>query len=396
MKILEVVPVFSDPFGGPVTIVRAISKELAKRHQVVVYTTTALDSKHDFDSHEEEVDGYRVIYFKRTLRPLSYSGVFGQLNFSYDMQQAVKQNLRKFDVVHVHSWLQFPDVLVHHYAAKYGVPYVVQVHGSLSNVMSKQMLKRAYGVLFGCKLLRDASKVIALNQMEAEEYRCAKVPDKKIAVVPNALTLSEYANLPPKGFFRKRFNIQDDEKIILYLGRIHETKGIDLLISAYIHLIKRMKCTNTKLLMAGPDDGYLTRAKSMVHSAGISDSVLFTGFIERNDKLGALVDANVFVTPSFYGFPMTFLEACATGTPIITTNLGDTLEWINENVGYVTSPSYYELSKAIYAVICDDKLHSKFSRNCLRTVGSEFSIQKVIARIEEIYKEVLQNKVSLN
>ncbi len=48
MRILEVIPVFSAPFGGPVTVVRSISKELAKRHEVTIYTTTASDPKHDF------------------------------------------------------------------------------------------------------------------------------------------------------------------------------------------------------------------------------------------------------------------------------------------------------------------------------------------------------------
>jgi len=392
MKILEVVPVFSDPFGGPVTVVRAISKELAKRHQVVVYTTTALDPKHDFTPHEEEVDGYRVFYFKRNLQPLSYSGVFGQLNFSCSMQQAVKENLSKFDVVHVHSWGQFPDVLIHHYATKYGVPYILQAHGSLSKVMGKQMLKRLYEDFFGYKLLRDASRVIALSRVEAEEYRCAGVSDDKLVVVPNALTLSEYADLPFKGLFRRRFGIAADEKVILYLGRLHETKGIGLLIRAYVHLVKEMKCSNTRLLLVGPDDGFLEKAKSIVRSAGVSDSVLFTGFVDSGDKLGALVDADVFVTPSFYGFPVTFLEACAVGAPIVTTTLGDQLDWINGNAGFVTPPTEYKIAEAIYAIVSDDYLHEQFSRNCQATVRSRFSIEAVVAQIEKVYEDVAYNK----
>lgn len=68
------------------------------------------------------------------------------------------------------------------------------------------------------------------------------------------------------------------------------------------------------LVIAGPDDGYLAEAKSLCDSLSISDSVLFTGFISGEDKLKALVDSDVFITPSFLGFLVTFLEACATGT----------------------------------------------------------------------------------
>ncbi len=59
MKLLQIVPVFSDPFGGPVTLVRSISEELAKKHEVVVYTTTALNARSDFAERTEERDGYR-------------------------------------------------------------------------------------------------------------------------------------------------------------------------------------------------------------------------------------------------------------------------------------------------------------------------------------------------
>ncbi len=192
----------------------------------------------------------------------------------------------------------------------------------------------------------------------------------------------------PRVLSKKRFNIQDDKKIILYLGRIHKTKGIDLLIKAHAYMIEKMKCDNILLVIAGPDDGYLAEAKSLVDSAGTSDSVLFTGFINSKDKLAAFVDADMFVTPSFYGFPVTFLEACAVGTPIITTTLRDTLDWINGNVGYVTPPTYYALAKAICTLLSDTELAEKFSRNCRLMVRNDFSLENTVDKLEHIYGEV--------
>jgi len=389
MKILQVVPVFSDPFGGPVAVVRSISKELAKRHEVVVYTTTALDPWHDFGPKEEKIDGYKVIYFKRTFRQLCYTGIFGQLNLSYGMMKAVKENLREFDVVHVHSWQQFPDVLVHHYATKYGVPYVLQVHGSLPKIMTRQRLKAAFDIFFGYRLLKDASKVIALSRIEAEQYKCAGVPAEKIAIVPNGIDLTEYSDLPPKGSFKKKFNIPSNMKVVLYLGRIHKSKRIDVLVKAYAYMVKNMGAVNAVLVIAGPDDGHLAEIRSLVKSSCISDSVLFTGFINSSDKFNALVDVDVFVTPSFYGFPVTFLEACAAGTPIVTTNLGETLDWIGGSVGYVASPLCCDLAKAIHAIISDSELRTKFSRNCTEIIRSDFSISKVVGRLEKVYESAI-------
>lgn len=390
MRILQVIPVFSTPFGGPVTVVRSISEELAKRHEVVVYTTTALDSYHDFKPREIEVDGYKVAYFERTLKPLCYNGLFGTLGFSYSMLQAIKNNLRKFDVVHVHSWRQFPDALIHYYSKKYGVPYVLQVHGSLPRIMTKQLLKQFYDTTFGRAILRDASRVIALSHTEAKQYQQANVPKPKIVTVPNSINTSNYNTLPTKGSFRKKLKIQNYSKMLLYLGRIHETKRIDLLIKAYGHLIKKFGLSDIELVIAGPDDGYLSEANFLAQSLGLSNSVHFTGFLQPSDKISALVDADVFVTPSFYGFPVTFLESCAVGTPIVTTTLGDTLDWINGYAGYVTQPSSSHLAEAIYQVLSNQNLRKNFSENCLEIVSNKFSLKKIVIDLEDIYNKCFE------
>lgn len=367
------------------TVVRSISKELAKRHEVVVYTTTALDPKHDSSPREEEVDGYRVVYFPRTFRQLCYTEVFGTLNLSLNMMKGLKENLKDFDIVHCHSWQQFPDVVVYHYATKYAVPYVLQTHGSIPRI-SKKFRKITYDVIFGYRVLNSASKVIALSQVEVGQYRRMGVPEEKIAIIPNGIDCAEYANLPPKGSFRKKFGIQDNQKIILYLGRIHKTKGIDLLIKAYAYLVNSLEFTTSLLVIAGPDDGYLREAECLVNSLGISGSVIFTGFISAEDKIRAFIDADVFVTTSFYGFPVTFLEACAIGVPIVTTTLGDTLEWIDTNVGYVISPTHPDIAKAINTILSNRELHRQFSANCRNIVQTKFSIEKIVNTLTQIYQ----------
>jgi glycosyltransferase involved in cell wall biosynthesis len=261
---------------------------------------------------------------------------------------------------------------------------------SISEPYSLKMLKLYLDKLVSSKIVKNASKIIALSSFEAEQYKRMGVPEEKIAIIPNGIDLSEYAELPPKGSFKKKFNIPEDKKIILYLGRIHKAKGIGLLIRAYAHLKNEMKDGNTILVIAGPDDEYLSEARNLANSLGLYNSVMFTGFISNEDKLKALVDTEVFVTPSFYGFPMTFLEACAVGTPIVTTSLGDTLEWIDRNVGYVAQPTPRDLAEAINKIISDEELHKKFSQKCIEIVKSEFSIEKVVEKIEKVYEEVVE------
>lgn len=389
MKILQVIPYFPPAyiFGGPVRVAYQISKELTNRgHEVVVYTTDAKDFHSRIKMISDNAEGIKVHYFK------NISLVFVRklkLFITPQVISSARKEVKKFDLIHLHEYRSFQNVIIHHYVHKWKIPYILQAHGSIPRTGSWKKLKIIYDIFFGYKLLRDASKVIALSGFEAEQYGAMGVPEDKVVIIPNGIDLSDYSNLPPKGFFKNKYNIPEEKKIILYLGRIHKTKGIDLLIKAYAYLTKEIGCKDAILVMVGPDDGYLNEAKTLTKTLNLEDSVVLTGFVGSEDKLKALVDAEVFVTPSFYGFPITFLEACAVGIPIVTTSLGDELEWIDGRVGYVTQPKPQRLAEAIYKIISDKTLRKKFSDSCVETVKSNFSIEKVVDRLERLYNEVV-------
>jgi len=380
MKILQVVSSWK---GGVIKVAFDVSRMLRElRHEVTIYITNLAFGNSNLDK-------------KGDVKILSFNSLCSQIAKRVKVYITPRlipraREVRNFDIVHIHGYRTFQNGVIYYFVKKYEVPYILQAHGSLPRIMAKQSLKWLYDVLFGYRLLRDAAKVIALSRVEAEQYRSMGVPEEKIAIIPNGIDLSEYAELPPKGAFKKKFNIPEDRKIILYLGRIHRIKGIDFLVKAYAYLTKKMNFKDAVLIIAGPDDGYLNEVKALADSLGVYNSTVFTGFISSEDKLGALVDADVFVTPSFYGFPMTFLESCAVGTPIVTTSLGDRLEWIDGNVGYVTQPTPHDLAEAIYRIISDDKLRRKFSRNCIKVVRSDFSLEKVVEKLEKVYEEVVE------
>lgn len=392
MNILQVVPYFfpAYAFGGPAKVTYQIARELVKRkHNVSVYTSDAkdLDSRLITDSAHKVTDGINVQYMRNISQTLVKES---KMFITPQLISSVVREIRKFDVVHLHEYRTTQNIIVHHYAKKFGVPYVLQAHGSLSRIMTKQRLKWIYDVLFGRRLLNDASRFIALSQTESQQYESMGVSEEKIDIVPNGIDLSEYADLPPKGAFKKKFGIKMNKKIVLYLGRIHKTKRIDFLLNAYACLDKNFKCNNTTLVIAGPDDGYAVKVKSLASSLDLFGSLLVTGPVSNEDKTKALVDADVFVSPSFYGFPITFLEACAVGTPLITTTLGDTLEWINNNVGYVTPPRQIDFARAIHKTISNRELRACFSRNCREIARSKFSMNEVVDKLEQIYTEIAE------
>jgi glycosyltransferase involved in cell wall biosynthesis len=382
MRILQVTPTYPPAwsYGGITREVYEITRELSKRgHDVEVWTSDALN----LHSRVKDVDvklRTKVRYFKNLSFTLTRA-----LNIHITPGMVISgRELRNFDIVHFHGARIFQTFAIYPQAKKFSVPYVLQAHGSLPRIMAKQGVKWVYDLLFGYKLLRDASKVIALNRIEVQQYMDMGVPEEKIEVIPNGIDLSEYVDMPPKGSFKKKFSIENNEKIILYLGRIHESKGLDLLAEAFSIASKEIE--NATLVVMGPDDGYATTFSKLISNLGIEDKVLLTGFVERRDKLAALVDSHVLVTPRFYGFPVTFLEACLAGCPIVTTS--NALDWVHNNVGYVVKNSPIALAKAISNILEDDRKKEKFVSNCISTLKN-FDISAITTRLEEMYKSIV-------
>jgi glycosyltransferase involved in cell wall biosynthesis len=390
VKILQVTNFFKPSWesGGPARVVYEISKKLVERgHEVTVYTTDGFKSRLNVEKNKPvDVDGIKTYYFRNLSSYLAREMV---LPIPYYLLIVARKEMSDFEIIHIHEHRILLAAIVYHYARKYGIPYVLQAHGSVLPLFQKQRLKRIFDLFFGYKILRDASKVIAVTKTEAEQYKKMGVDEDKVEIVPNGINLSEYINLPMKGEFKKKYAIRDNEKIILYLGRIHRTKGIDLLVKAFAETSKEID--NIRLVLVGPDDGYRSALEELIQKLKVDDKVLFTGFVSSDEKMAALVDADVFVTPSFLGFPVTFLEACACSTPIITTNKGDELDWIHDKVGYVVEYDENQLRDAIFKVLSDEGLRKGFGEKGRRLVREEFGWSRVVEKIEWIYEEVIKN-----
>ena len=395
MKILQVYQIFNPTVAsGAAKVMYDISKELVKRgHRVVVCASDMKDKYTRGKCDHKIIDGIAVHRFK-TIWPLLARKF--KIYMTPSLIAISGDYLRKFDVVHLHGYRSFQSVVIHHYAKKYGVPYVLQAHGSLPRIMAKQRLKWIYDVFFGYRLLRDASKVIALSQTEAQQYRVMGVPERKIEIIPNGIDLSEYADLPSKGAFKKKFNIEEDEKIILYLGRIHRIKGIDVLVKAFADVVEKLD--DVRLVVVGPDDGYLGELKALVKALRMEDNVLITGPLYGEDKLEAYVDADVYVLPSRYEiWGMTVLEAYACGKPVIASNVYGLRDLVIDGVtGFlVEQGNVKQMAHSILSLIDDDGRAEEMSLKGKQFVKENFTIEEVVHRIENLYRDVVSSQSAI-
>jgi len=388
MKILHVSYIFppkAEVADGITRVVYGLTRALAKKgNDVTVYASNALDlhskARIEIENSPAYVDGIKVRYFPYLLR-------YGTIFFTPSIFYSIRDDVKKFDVIHIHDARCLQCAIATYHAELFDIPIVFQPHGSFKSPLPSGGLRKLSRIfidkLYAEKVFKKVSKIVALSHMEAEQYKAMGVPEEKITIIPNGIDLSEYTHLPPKGTFKRKFNIDEDEKVVLYLGRIHESKGLDLLADAFSVVCKDLN--NARLVVVGPDDGYAATFSRRISDLGIGEKVLLTGFVEKRDKLAALIDSDVFVTPYFYGFPVTFLEACLAGCPLVTASNG--LDWIHNNVGYVVESSSIALAKAISNILRDEGTRERFRNNCKSAIKN-FDISTVTTRLEDIYKSV--------
>jgi len=388
MRILLVSPTFPPrSFGGMTEASYNLAKSLVERgHSVTVYTTDVNDSRSRLPDggKTKKIDGIPVHYFKNISNLLASK----RLYLPIGMITAVKRYLKDFDIVHLNEFRSIQSIIIHHYAKKYCIPYVLQAHGSVGTYFQKGLIKKLFDILWGKRILRDAACVFALTSVESNQYLQMGIDKDKIETVPNGVNLADYENLPQKGEFRKKYGLSDSEKILLFLARINEIKGPDLLINSFTRRIR--KTNGVKLVIAGPDEGFMSVLRKLTGGISNSEDILFVGPLYGRDKLEAYVDADIYILPSRYEtFPMSVIEACACSTPVIVTDRCGIAESIDGNTGIAVPYDEDRLANAIMDMLNDDDKRREYGENGISLVKDHFNWQLLAARIEQLYSSIL-------
>jgi glycosyltransferase involved in cell wall biosynthesis len=387
MKILHIINAFYPPFhaGGAVTVAYNMCKFLAKKeHDVTVFTTNVRQHRSLFKPEQKPrlLNGIKIFYFKNdAYKPSAH------LYFSTQLIHALRETLSKYDVVHLHEYRAITSLATAYYAWKSKTPFVLQAHGQLPTWTAKSTVKSTFDLMFGHRLLNDAAKVIATTKTEAEQYKAMNVPSKKIEVIPNVIDLAEFPHPPSKGAFRKKFSVGNEEKIVLYLGRIHQIKGLDILLKAFASVAGKIE--KVKLTIVGPDDGYLSELKVLAKALNIEDKVMILGPLYGEEKLEAYVDADVYVLPSKYEvWGMTAVEAVGCSTPVILTENCGVAEYLKDKVGLVVKHDQDALRQALQEMLSNNEKQQAFRSNC-RVVIQDFDVSRVVPKLEKVYENML-------
>ncbi|MFC1942404.1 glycosyltransferase [Chloroflexota bacterium] len=384
MRILQIFDIFSSQVNGTVKLLHQLSEALAKKGlEVVIYTS-------DYKSDKEFVNslpGVKVYPFRSWLDLPGIHIIPGMIT-------EVKRKLKDYDVIHLHCFRSFQNIVIHHYAPKYGVPYVLDTHGSLPRTHGdkgfKWLLRWLYDVAFGYRLLKHASRVVAETGLGINEYKAYGVNEDRITLIPPPFAIDRFSQLPPRGLFREKYNIKE-EKVVLFLGRINWIKGIDFLIESFSELAESR--SDVMLAIVGPDDGYKPTLDKLIDRLNLTDRVLFTGFLDGVEKLSAFVDADVMVQTSLYeqGAWAPF-ESVLCNTPIIVSSNSGAGEDVKRiDAGYLVEYGDKQDLAVRIQYVLDNQSEAKEKTLVAREyIKTNMSFEKGIENYEKLYQEVIE------
>ena len=254
-------------------------------------------------------------------------------------------------------------------------PVVVSPRGT-DIYLSSNLYKKTF-IKF---ILKNSDCILA--QTNNQKIEIEKYSKNDIIIIPNGIDSTEY-NFN-KTDMRLEMGFKSDDYLIIFIGRLHKVKGVEYLINA-MKLIENSKIDNLKLLIIG--DGTEKRKLKQLSNELKLDNISFLGSISQKEIPRYLISSDIFVLPSLSeGFPVSIMEAFASGLPIIVSNVGGIPEIVENKVnGFIVEPkNSNQIANKINDLINDENMRIKISHNNKKK-AVEFSWEKIIKRIEKAY-----------
>ena len=387
MKILHVTPSLSQTWGGPSRVIKDLTESLYSKG---IHNTICATTGHRVGTirHSELIE----LKSKTRLVPTQALSTFWT-GYSSHLPKTLLDEIKLHDLVHIHELWHFPHFAAYWGAKKAGKPYCISTHGHLSQwaLNHKKIRKQIYLNVFQKKAMSKASALHAITQEEAQNIRRLGISND-IRLIPNGIHANACVDSVNSSDFLAMHPSLQGKPVLLFLGRIHPIKGLDLLVDAFKLVLNRYP--ETHLVIAGPDEnGYKQHIEDQLKGNETYANCIFTGLLSERDKLKALKLANILVLPSYSEvMGIATLEGMDAGLPVVITEGCQFPEVAENGAGLVVQHTSTSLSDAILYLLDNPQIRKKMGQIGQQLISQTYNWSTISDSYIDLYADILRSK----
>ena len=246
---------------------------------------------------------------------------------------------------------------------------------------------KLYTYSIGKMILCSYNAVVLLYKALSEEAKTLGVPSERIHVIPNGVDYEQFRQILDLDALKARLSVRDDERVLLYVGRLSNAKRIEILITLTKTLLKEGFKLKTIIVGEGPYRRRLER-----FSRSIEKNIVFTGYIPHSQIPKYYLLADIFVLPSLSeGLPTVLLEAAAAGKPCVASNVNGVPDIvIHKETGFLVDKldldSYVHYVKLL---LTDENLLRRMGKKAEKHTKESFNWSAIVNQYDRMYRQLV-------
>jgi glycosyltransferase involved in cell wall biosynthesis len=392
LRVLRVIPRYAPAwrYGGSVRFSYDLDTALAERgFSITVHTSDQIDDHQRSPLPFERIGAIDVHRYPNPFNYLASQAAWLGL-YPIGLRQALFDTVERFDLVHVaeargaHARWAFAA------ARQAGVPVAWSPLGGLApGVGIRKPYRRGYDLVHDTpRLVREAAVLIAQSAHEADVLEGFGATPRQVATIGLGVDARWFRKLPARGLFRHTVGIDSRDPVVMFIGRLHPTKGLDVLLKACA-AVKRDWPT-LQIVLIGWDHGAMRTVRRLSRALGLDRAVHVLPPAFELARIQAYVDADVFAVAAttYEETSLAALEAAACGTPCVLTRQCE-IPGLAADGGVVTDCDPAAFAAGLSAVLADPH----------RVERARFARQRILAtqtadRRADVYAEVFRNVIA--
>lgn len=375
---------FFPMIDGVTMVVDNYAKRLAKYANVIVFAP-----EYNGNNFDDSRFSYKVVRCKSIKMPMiDYSLPIPKL----DRKFMHELNNIKLDIVHIHSPFSIGKIGIE-YAKKNNIPVIATMHSQykkdflravkcepLANLLTRIIIKQ-YNMCDECWAVNSE-----VAKIYYEEYKCKELPK----VMGNATDMEPVRNIDEaKKLINQKYNISQDEKVFLFVGRINNLKNVYLIANS-LKILKEKYNLKFKMLFVGNGQDE-NKLKSIINKNNMERDVIMCGRITDRELLASIyARADLFLFPSLYdASSIVQIEAASQKTPTLFVEGAATAATITENVnGFICKNDEEDLADKINEIITNKALYEYVCENVYKNIYVNWDGQ--VKKVFDLYMKFIE------